>query len=48
MKIAVAGTGYVCLSNAILLVQHNEVVAIEIIEEKVKFLNNKQSSIEDV
>lgn len=47
MKIAVAGTGYVGLSNAILLAQHNEVVAVDIIEEKVELLNNKQSPIED-
>jgi len=47
MKIAVAGTGYVGLSNAMLLAQHNEVVAVDIIEEKVKLLNNKQSPIED-
>lgn len=47
MKIAVAGTGYVGLSNAMLLAQHNEVVAVDIIEEKVELLNNKQSPIED-
>lgn len=47
MKIAVAGTGYVGLSNAILLAQHNEVVAVDIIEEKVILLNNQQSPIED-
>ena len=47
MKIAVAGTGYVGLSNAMLLAQHNEVVAIDVIEEKVILLNNKQSPIED-
>lgn len=47
MKIAVAGTGYVGLSNAMLLAQRNKVVAVDIIEEKVKLLNNKKSPIED-
>lgn len=47
MKIAVAGTGYVGLSNAMLLAQHNEVIAVDIIEEKIELLNNKQSPIED-
>lgn len=47
MKIAVAGTGYVGLSIAVLLAQHNEVVAVDIVEEKVNLINNKKSPIQD-
>ncbi len=46
-KIAVAGTGYVGLSNAVLLAQHNEVKAVDLVAEKVEMLNNKKSPIED-
>lgn len=47
MKIAVAGTGYVGLSNAMLLAQHNTVVAVDILSEKVDLLNAGQSPIDD-
>ena len=47
MKIAVAGTGYVGLSIATLLSQHNQVIAVDIISEKVELINKKKSPIKD-
>jgi len=47
MKIAIAGTGYVGLSNAVLLAQHNQVVAVDVIAAKIDLINNRQSPIVD-
>jgi len=47
MKVTIVGTGYVGLSNAVLLAQHNEVVAFDIVEKKVNLINDKQSPVSD-
>ena len=47
LKIAVAGTGYVGLSIATLLSQHHQVMAVDIVPEKVELINNKKSPIQD-
>ena len=47
MKISVAGTGYVGLSIATLLAQHNDVTAVDIVPERVELINNKKSPIQD-
>ena len=47
MKIAIAGTGYVGLSNAVLLSQKHEVTAVDVVESKVKLINEKKSPIAD-
>jgi UDPglucose 6-dehydrogenase len=48
MKIAIVGTGYVGLSNAVLLAQHNEVIALDVVADKVDMINRKQSPIDDI
>lgn len=47
LKIAVAGTGYVGLSIAILLAQHHQVIAVDVIPEKVDLINQRKSPIQD-
>ena len=47
MKITIAGTGYVGLSLSVLLAQHNEVYAVDIIQSKIDLINNKKSPIRD-
>lgn len=47
MKIAIAGTGYVGLSNAVLLSQKHEVTAVDVVESKVRLINEKKSPIAD-
>ena len=47
MKIAVAGTGYVGLSNAVLLAQNNEVIAVDVVSKKVEMINSRKSPIID-
>jgi UDPglucose 6-dehydrogenase len=48
MKITVVGTGYVGLSNAVLLSQHHEVICLDIVKDKVDLVNNKKSPIVDL